>query len=198
MICAGQWRYHGRRRSAADDTDAALFCCTFPDRGLAFRALATCQLKSGTVRQGSRSGLRPSCRPMFPGSRLTLVSPLTCISGLRIPAFHSTDRTLADGALGFLAFTAPDGDGTNRRAAMSAKPSGPTRTVAESIRVQLGALVLITPGPRSCAVVIASVPGYPADAVVTAVLVARMQARHEYQTHYMRLGRTYTRSCSPS
>ena len=47
---------------------------------------------------------------------------------------------------------------------MPATPSGPTRAVAESIRVQLGtdALVLITPGPRSCAVVIASVPGYPA------------------------------------
>jgi hypothetical protein len=46
---------------------------------------------------------------------------------------------------------------------MPATPSGPTRAVAESIRVQLGtdALVLITPGPRSCAVVIASVPGYP-------------------------------------
>ena len=47
---------------------------------------------------------------------------------------------------------------------MPATPSGSTRAVAESIRVQLGtdALVLITPGPRSCAVVIASVPGYPA------------------------------------
>jgi hypothetical protein len=47
---------------------------------------------------------------------------------------------------------------------MPATPSGPTRAAAESIRVQLGtdALVLITPGPRSCAVVIASVPGYPA------------------------------------
>jgi hypothetical protein len=46
---------------------------------------------------------------------------------------------------------------------MPATPSGPTRAVAESIRVQLGtdALVLITPGPRLCAVVIASVPGYP-------------------------------------
>ena len=46
---------------------------------------------------------------------------------------------------------------------MPAAPSGPTRAVADSIRVQLGtdALVLITPGPRSCAVVVASVPGYP-------------------------------------
>ena len=35
--------------------------------------------------------------------------------------------------------------------------------MAESIRLQLGtdALVLITPGPHSWAVVIASVPGYP-------------------------------------
>jgi hypothetical protein len=43
---------------------------------------------------------------------------------------------------------------------MPATPSGPTRAVAECIRVQLGtdALVLITPGPHSCAVVIASVP----------------------------------------
>lgn len=47
---------------------------------------------------------------------------------------------------------------------MPPTPSDSTRAVAESIRVQLGtdALVLITPGPRSCAVVIASVPGYPA------------------------------------
>jgi excisionase family DNA binding protein len=47
---------------------------------------------------------------------------------------------------------------------MPVTPSSPTRAVAESIRVQLGtdALVLITPGPRSCAVVVASVPGYPA------------------------------------
>jgi hypothetical protein len=47
---------------------------------------------------------------------------------------------------------------------MPATPSSLTRPVADSIRVQLGteALVLITPGPRSCAVVIASVPGYPA------------------------------------
>ena len=47
---------------------------------------------------------------------------------------------------------------------MPATQSGSIRAVAESIRVQLGtdALVLITPGPRSCAVVIASVPGYPA------------------------------------
>ena len=37
------------------------------------------------------------------------------------------------------------------------------QAVAESIRLQLGtdALVLITPGPQSCAVVVASVPGYP-------------------------------------
>jgi excisionase family DNA binding protein len=35
--------------------------------------------------------------------------------------------------------------------------------VAESIRLQFGtdALVLITPGPHSCAVVVSSVPGYP-------------------------------------
>lgn len=35
--------------------------------------------------------------------------------------------------------------------------------MAESIRLQLGtdALVLITPGPHSCAVVVSSVPGYP-------------------------------------
>jgi hypothetical protein len=47
---------------------------------------------------------------------------------------------------------------------MPAMPTSPTGAVAESIRVQLGtdALVLITPGPRSRAVVIASVPGYPA------------------------------------
>jgi len=46
---------------------------------------------------------------------------------------------------------------------MSAMPHGPGRPVAESIRLQLGtdALVLITPGPHSCAVVISSVPGYP-------------------------------------
>jgi hypothetical protein len=46
---------------------------------------------------------------------------------------------------------------------MSAMPSGPGRPVAESIRLQFGtdALVLITPGPHSCAVVISSVPGYP-------------------------------------
>jgi len=46
---------------------------------------------------------------------------------------------------------------------MPAIQTGPTRAVAESIRLQLGtdALVLITPGPHSWAVVIASVPGYP-------------------------------------
>src|SRR5215469_16347716 len=46
---------------------------------------------------------------------------------------------------------------------MSAMPPGPGGPVAESIRLQLGtdALVLITPGPHSCAVVISSVPGYP-------------------------------------
>jgi excisionase family DNA binding protein len=46
---------------------------------------------------------------------------------------------------------------------MSVMATGPTRAVAESIRLQIGtdALVLITPGPHSCAVVIASVPGYP-------------------------------------
>lgn len=46
---------------------------------------------------------------------------------------------------------------------MSAMPPGPGRPVAESIRLQLGtdALVLITPGRHSCAVVISSVPGYP-------------------------------------
>ena len=46
---------------------------------------------------------------------------------------------------------------------MSAMPHGPGRPVAESIRLQLGtdALVLITPGPHSCAVVVSSVPGYP-------------------------------------
>ena len=46
---------------------------------------------------------------------------------------------------------------------MSAMPPGPGRPVAESIRLQLGtdALVLITPGPHSCAVVVSSVPGYP-------------------------------------
>src|SRR5262249_30025809 len=48
-------------------------------------------------------------------------------------------------------------------ASMSAMPPGPGRPVAESIRLQLGtdALVLITPGPHSCAVVVSSVPGYP-------------------------------------
>src|SRR5690242_11848172 len=42
--------------------------------------------------------------------------------------------------------------------------TGPAQAVAESIRLQLGtdALVLNTPGPHSCAVVIASVQGYPA------------------------------------
>ena len=46
---------------------------------------------------------------------------------------------------------------------MTAMPAGPTQTVAESIRLQLGtdALVLITPGRHSCAVVIASAPGHP-------------------------------------
>jgi excisionase family DNA binding protein len=41
--------------------------------------------------------------------------------------------------------------------------TGPTQAVAESIRLQLGmdALVLITPGRHTCAVVIASDPGYP-------------------------------------
>jgi hypothetical protein len=40
---------------------------------------------------------------------------------------------------------------------------GPSQPVAESIRLQLGtdALVLITPGPHSCAAAISSVPGYP-------------------------------------
>jgi excisionase family DNA binding protein len=40
---------------------------------------------------------------------------------------------------------------------------GPGRPVAESIRLQLGtdALVFITSGLRSCAVVVSSVPGYP-------------------------------------
>lgn len=47
---------------------------------------------------------------------------------------------------------------------MTTTPGGPPRAVAESIRLQLGtdALVLITPGPRTCAVVIAADPGYPA------------------------------------
>jgi excisionase family DNA binding protein len=42
--------------------------------------------------------------------------------------------------------------------------AGPARELVESLRKQLGsdAVVLITPGPRSCAVVIASAPGYPA------------------------------------
>jgi hypothetical protein len=46
---------------------------------------------------------------------------------------------------------------------MSAMPLGPGHPVAESIRLQLGTdvLVLITPGPHSCAVVISSVTGYP-------------------------------------
>ena len=46
---------------------------------------------------------------------------------------------------------------------MSAMPPGPGLPAAESIRLQLGtdALVLITPGPHSCAVVVSSVPGYP-------------------------------------
>jgi excisionase family DNA binding protein len=41
-------------------------------------------------------------------------------------------------------------------------PTGPGQSVAESIRLQLGtdALVLITPGRHSCAVVVSSVPGY--------------------------------------
>lgn len=48
-------------------------------------------------------------------------------------------------------------------AAMSAMPPGPGRPVAESIRLQLGteALVLITPGPHSYAVVVSSVPRCP-------------------------------------
>lgn len=43
-------------------------------------------------------------------------------------------------------------------------PARPGQIVAESIRLQLGtdALVLTTPGPHSCAVVVSSVPGYPA------------------------------------
>lgn len=43
-------------------------------------------------------------------------------------------------------------------------PATSGQTVAESIRLQLGtdALVLITPGPHSCAVVVSSVTGYPA------------------------------------
>jgi excisionase family DNA binding protein len=46
---------------------------------------------------------------------------------------------------------------------MSVLPHGPGPAVAESIRLQLGtdALVLIMPGPHSCAVVVSSVPGYP-------------------------------------
>ena len=46
---------------------------------------------------------------------------------------------------------------------MAPIPAGPGQPVAESIRLQLGtdALVLIMPGPHSCAVVVASVPGYP-------------------------------------
>lgn len=46
----------------------------------------------------------------------------------------------------------------------TARPARPARELAESLREQLGtdAVVLITPGPRSCAVVVASAPGYPA------------------------------------
>src|SRR5436190_19440802 len=46
---------------------------------------------------------------------------------------------------------------------MAPTPAGPGQLVAESIRLQPGtdALVLIMPGPHSCAVVVASVPGYP-------------------------------------
>jgi excisionase family DNA binding protein len=42
-------------------------------------------------------------------------------------------------------------------------PPGPGHPLAESIRLQFGtdALVLITPGRHSCAVVVSSVPGYP-------------------------------------
>jgi excisionase family DNA binding protein len=45
---------------------------------------------------------------------------------------------------------------------MSVIPHDHGQAVAESIRLQLGtdALVVITPGPHSCAVVVSSVPGY--------------------------------------
>ena len=46
---------------------------------------------------------------------------------------------------------------------MSVIPHDQRQALAQSIRLQLGtdALVLITPGPHSCAVVVSSVPGYP-------------------------------------
>lgn len=48
--------------------------------------------------------------------------------------------------------------------AVTSVSARPARELVESLREQLGtdAVVLITPGPRSCAVVIASAPGYPA------------------------------------
>ena len=47
---------------------------------------------------------------------------------------------------------------------MTSLSAGPARDLVKSLREQLGsdAVVLITPGPRSCAVVVASAPRYPA------------------------------------